>query len=70
MFNTVEIEELSLGNVHVGGNNMNLQGMISGMAYDFCSLVDVQSSISVVLLKIGLSHCYICLRWHRAMWTS
>jgi len=32
LFVTIEVEELSLSKVHFGGNNMNLEGRLFGVA--------------------------------------
>ena len=55
MFVTIEVEELGLGKVHFGGDLVCcLVEILSGMAWYFCSLVDVQSSISAVALNFCL----------------
>ncbi len=62
-FVAIEVEELSLGELHFGGGDLiNLIKMIGGVAKNFCTLIDVQRSIGAVLLKTGLSHC--------SMWMS
>ena len=66
-FVAIEVEELSLGKVYFGGDLINLVVTLNCVAKNLCSLVDGQSSIGAVLLKIGLSHCLNCLRYHRAM---
>jgi len=36
----------------------------------FISLVDVQSLVSAVLLKIGPNHCFICLGYYCTLCTN
>jgi len=45
--------------VHFRGDFINLLGIPGVQLKYFSSLVDVQSHIGAVLLKIGLSHCFI-----------
>jgi len=68
-FVAIEIEQLGMDTVHFHGDLINLLGIFSGFVEYFGTLVDVQRSIGAVLLKIGLCHCYICLRQHLTLCT-
>ena len=69
LFVTIEIEELCTNQVDIRGNCINPLRMHSGKLQQYCSLGDAQSDISTVFFKIGLSHCFVSLRWYRALST-
>lgn len=60
MFVTIEVEELRMDKVNVHGDLANILRIISGQLEYFASLINVQTNIRAILLKIGLGHLFIC----------